>query len=54
MSNGIIDKISQKLGMLRQLRHANFSTTEKSYFLFMLNPSGTVKLMKSSCKEIKY
>ncbi len=39
-------------GMLIQLCHANFSTTEKSYFLLIFNPNLSGNIM-SSCDMVK-
>ena len=39
-------------GVLNQLCHANFSTTEKSYFLLIFNPSLSGNKM-SSCDMVK-
>ena len=38
---------SYDLGVLNQLCHANFSTTEKSYFLLIFNPNLSGNIMSS-------
>ena len=43
---------AEKLGMLIKLCHANFSTIEKSYFLFIFNPNLSGNIM-SSCDMVK-
>ena len=38
-------------GVLNQLCHTNFSTTEKSYFLFIFNPNLSGNIMSSGSVE---
>lgn len=47
-----IQKIVYLAGVLIQLCHANFSTTEKSYFLLIFNPNLSGNIM-SSCDMVK-
>jgi len=42
----VLDKL-RSMGVLIQLCHANFSTTEKSYFLFIFNPNLSGNIMSS-------